>query len=278
MLEIIPELIEIVKKAGEAVLKVYSTDFTVVSKKDSSPITQADRLSDNIIGSALSSLIIPQHSKALPVLTEESKIISYSERKSWQEFWLVDPLDGTKEFVSKNGEFTINIALIRNNKPILGIIYAPVPDNIYYGAVEEGAYKINNVLCNNTPVELKYGKKRSFKIKNKQIIINQNKQIKELKVLTSRSHVSEKCNAFIKDLNNYDIPVKTISAGSSLKFCILAEDKADIYPRFGTTMEWDTAAGHAVLNSVGKKVYRHNSDKELEYNKEDLRNPWFVGF
>ncbi len=278
MLEIILKLIKTVKKAGEAVLKIYNTNFAVKSKKDSSPVTQADMLSNEIIVDVLNSLIIPQYNKILPVLSEESKIIPYTERQNWNQFWLIDPLDGTKEFISRNGEFTINIALINKNKPVLGMIYAPVQDYLYYGIAGEGAYKINDASKNNITIKLKNMHERSFKIRNKQIIINQNKQITELKVLTSRSHVSEKCVEFIDKLKTNNLPVTTVRTGSSLKFCVLAEGKADIYPRFGTTMEWDTAAGHALLNSVGKKVYQFNSDKELEYNKEDLRNPWFFGF
>jgi 3'(2'), 5'-bisphosphate nucleotidase len=244
----IQNIILIAKQAGKEILKVYSKDFSVEYKDDNSPLTEADKKSNEIINRGLSKLY-----PKIPVLSEENREIDYDERKNWEYFWLVDPLDGTKEFIKKNGEFTINIALIHKNKPVLGIVYIPVKDIIYY-ADENGSFKQEKT-------------KGLIKLQPKE------KNHEKLVVVASRSHFNKETKDFIESLGKeYEL----INAGSSLKLCLVAEGKADIYPRLGSTMEWDTAAAHAVVNGAGKKVFVYNKYEELIYNKEDLLNPWFI--
>lgn len=242
-------LIDITKKAGEAILKVYEkADFKdVVSyKDDNSPLTLADKASHEIIMQELK-----QHFPEVPIISEEGKSITYDVRKEYTTYWLVDPLDGTKEFINRNGEFTVNIALIEGKRPVAGFIYAPAIDTYYYGIKGEGAFKIRN------------GVTEELKVNNRQ-----DKRI----AVRSKSHASPEEEGV---LSKYDAK-ESISVGSSLKFCMVAEGKADIYYRHGPTMEWDTGAGQAILEAAGGTVYKKTGPDLFTYNKEDLLNSSFL--
>ncbi|WP_457680805.1 3'(2'),5'-bisphosphate nucleotidase CysQ [Thermovibrio sp.] len=242
--------------AGSEVLKVYNSgdgDFQVEKKADSSPLTLADKNSHKVVSEILSS-------SSLPILSEEGKSIPYSERRGWELFWLVDPLDGTKEFLKRNGEFTVNIALVREGVPIVGVVYAPALGQIYFGLKEEGAYK----------AEVKGGKLRTLtKLPLK-------REGEEVVVVASRSHINEETENFIKELEKKGRKVRRVSKGSSLKLCLVAEGSADVYPRLAPTMEWDTAAGQAVVEAAGGKVLEWGTRRALRYNKQELLNPYFV--
>ncbi|MCP4520536.1 MAG: 3'(2'),5'-bisphosphate nucleotidase CysQ [Cytophagales bacterium] len=242
------DLVDIAQKAGDKILDIYENeDFskTIDFKADDSPLTVADKASHEIIDHALELLDL-----GIPVLSEEGKQRPYEIRKEWKYFWCVDPLDGTKEFINKNGEFTVNIALIKGNEPILGIVYAPVLNTTYVGKKGEGAYMIKDGV----KTEIKINEKSSGRI-----------------AVKSKSHSSE---AEDKVLSQYDV-TDTISVGSSLKFCMVAEGKADIYYRHGPTMEWDTAAGQAVVEGAGGTVLDADN-KPFGYNKENLLNGSFL--
>ena len=248
-------------KAGEEILNIYNTDFKVEYKSDESPLTMADKLAHIVIMSFL-------EPTQIPILSEEGRSIPYSERKEWSKLWIVDPLDGTKEFVKKNDEFTVNIALIENQKPIMGVVYAPVLDELYFGDHKIGAYKMENA---------------SSIIYNVDDIISISKKIPStinkdyFGVVASRSHLSVETSQYINQLKESHDNTKIVSKGSSLKICMIADGSADIYPRFAPTMEWDTAAGHAVVICAGKRIVQANSPtNEVVYNKEDLLNPWFI--
>jgi len=242
----IEDILEIAKKAGEEVLKIYNKDFEVEYKDDKSPLTLADKTSHNIITKGLKKY-------NLPILSEEGKNIPYEKRKEWELFWMIDPLDGTKEFIKKNGEFTINIALIYKNEPVFGVVYAPVLDWMYFND-NKNAYKIENDKLIKLPLK---------KDNNKFIIV------------ASRSHLNEETKKFIDSIKT-DKEKEFISIGSSLKLCLVAEGKADIYPRLAPTMEWDTAAADAIVRKAGKKVYQFENNLSLKYNKENLLNPYFI--
>lgn len=245
----IKEVTRIALEAGELIMAVYSRDFGVAEKADRSPLTEADEASHAHIRRALESI-----TPSVPLLSEEGAQTTYNERKSWDLFWMVDPLDGTKEFIKKNGDFTVNIALIQKTVPVLGVVYAPAKDLLYFGTREDGSYKTENSVTK--------------KLNPKPFPQNGD----GLVVAVSSSHPSKELETYLQKL---DIKSR-ISIGSALKLCYVAEGKADIYPRLGPTMEWDTAAAHAILNGVGKKVLRYEEDLELEYNKSDLLNPWFI--
>jgi len=248
-------LIEIAEEAGKAIIDIYiSDDFLIESKSDNSPLTKADKASNEVIVAAFK-----KYYPDIPVISEENKAIDYNERKKWNRFWLVDPLDGTKEFIKRNGEFTVNIALIENGKPIAGVVYVPVTGTTYYGETGKGAFKIEE------------GNKISIGNVKEHYSAKQN-----IKVVASRSHLSEETKQFVEDLEKQGKRVEFVSMGSSLKLCLVAEGVADVYPRFGPTMEWDTAAAQAVAEAAGRKVLIHNSDLPLRYNKENLLNPWFI--
>lgn len=243
-------------EAGKAIMEVYhSGNFSVEIKSDQSPLTKADKSAHRIITDYLSIT-------DLPVLSEEGINIAYSERKLWEYFWLIDPLDGTKEFINKKNEFTVNIALMQRNTPIGGIIYAPCTDTLYCGSNETGVYKNEK------------GKLIQFPLLQERKQFDNLLQRKHLAVVASRSHLSPETKSFIDRLKN----VTLISMGSSLKFMLLLENRADIYPRLGVTMEWDTAAAHAILNASNRGVYHSNLTSELMYNKPDLKNPSFIAF
>ena len=261
------EIIDILKisvKAGHEILQVYDKDFKVEYKDDKSPLTEADKRSNEIILNELNSLF-PE----IPILSEESKEIQYNTRKGWECFWLIDPLDGTKEFVKKNGEFTVNIALIRNGKPVLGVIYVPAKEILYFAQEELGAYKVEKCINldehRNVETVIQLSQKLPIDIAGKAFTI-----------VGSRSHMSEETLDFIKKLESEHGKAEIISIGSSLKLCLVAEGKADIYPRFGPTMEWDTAAGQAIVEISRGKVTKAENNEPLEYNKENLLNPWFI--
>jgi 3'(2'), 5'-bisphosphate nucleotidase len=246
---LLPIAIQAAEKACVEILDVYhSGDFQVEAKGDQSPLTRADKKAHHAIVSAL-------QSTNLPVLSEEGRSIPYGERKGWEYFWMVDPLDGTKEFLKRNGEFTVNIALIHANKPVLGVVAVPATGDVYFAAEGHGAFlkreKKETRLPNHPAADLSRP---------------------GLRVVASRSHMSDETQAFIDSLKQPAL----VSKGSSLKFMLLAEGLADVYPRYAPTMEWDTAAAHAVVKETGLKVLQHGRQEELVYNKEDLLNPYFL--
>jgi len=244
----IQHLLEISKLAGDKILDVYDGDFDVTIKDDLSPLTDADRKSNQIITEKLE-LLYPE----IPILSEEGEKIDFSDRKKWSLFWLIDPLDGTKEFVKRNGEFTVNIALISEGHPIAGVVYAPVSSTYWYGAKDIGSYKIKG---ESTPVQ-----------------INVENNIEHpIKIVSSRSHPSPKLQTYLDRFDNHEI----LGMGSSLKICLVADGTAHIYPRLGPTMEWDSGAGHAVLKFAGGYMTDTTTGDELIYNKEILKNPDFI--
>lgn len=246
---LLPEIKTIAETAGEAILKIYRTDFEVQHKDDDSPLTQADLAAHRVIMSGLKKL-----TPDIPRLSEEGAKIPFSERGNWQRYWLIDPLDGTREFVKKNGEFTVNIALIENGKPTLGVVHAPDSDQSWYAAHDVGAFK------------MQAGKERRITT----VAADTNKP----RILVSKSHRGELVDALLDKLSDYT----AVSVGSSLKFCVIAEGGADFYPRLGLTSEWDTAAGHAVVTAAGGRV-THTDGSDLSYNqKESLLNPHFLAF
>jgi 3'(2'), 5'-bisphosphate nucleotidase len=260
MLKLLEGAVNAAVKAGVEILQIYNRDFEVTYKADESPLSEADTASNTIICNLLRDL------NNLPILSEENKEIAYSDRKNWNSFWLVDPLDGTKEFIKKNGEFTVNIALIENGIPVLGVVYAPVLNTLYYGFSGRGSFKCENIK-EDMPFE-------SIVTSSKKLPIQKTDSV--YKVVASRSHKNEETIAFVDNLKSKYASIEEVSIGSSLKLCLVAEGNADIYPRLGPTMEWDTAAAHAVVKHAGKSVKIHNEDKELCYNKPNLLNPWFV--
>lgn len=250
-------------EAGKAIMEIYdSADFETEFKKDDSPLTRADLESNRVIMSYLVNTNIP-------IISEEKKNLDYNERKDWDFCWMVDPLDGTKEFIKRNGEFTVNIALIKNGTPILGVIYVPVTKELYYANVEEGkSYKILGGDTEELPQNL-------FDKENR-LLPKEKSRASKTKVVGSRSHMNEHTEQFIEQLKNDGKSVEMVSKGSSLKFCIVAEGEADIYPRVAPTMEWDTAAGHAICAAIGLKVTNWETGEDLVYNKENLLNPFFL--
>lgn len=246
---------EITRRAGAEILKIYETeDFGVEHKADDSPLTRADRAANDLIVRELEALTFQA-----PIVSEEGKDVPYSEREQYTRFWLVDPLDGTKEFIKRNGEFTVNIALIESGRPVLGAVYVPVSDELYYSAEKKGAWKED-------PDE-EWGRKSLFAASFTLQDLN-------LRVVASRSHLNDETQAFIDKLREPEI----VSRGSSLKIVELAKGEAHVYPRLAPTMEWDTAAAHAILLEAGGHMVDEESGKELRYNKEVLRNPHFVAY
>ncbi len=247
-------LTTIAEDAGEAIMEIYKQDFEVEHKADDSPLTAADKAANEVIMEGLSSFY-----PDVPVISEENKSIDYADRKDWNTFWLVDPLDGTKEFIKKNGEFTVNIALIENGAPVFGVVHIPAQGVTFYGKKGEGAFRIaDGTITKLDDKPTHYSDKQ------------------EIKVVASRSHLSKEVEEFVEELRAKGKQVNFVAAGSSLKFCLIAEGKADVYPRFGPTMEWDTGAAHAVAEAAGRKVVEAESKTPLQYNKENLLNPWFI--
>jgi 3'(2'), 5'-bisphosphate nucleotidase len=268
------------KKAADSILEVYNTAFSVEQKDDNSPLTAADRRSHQIIHAHLSALFYAN----FPILSEEGKAISFDERKKWNYFWLVDPLDGTKEFINRNGEFTVNIALIYKDAPVLGVVHIPVKKTFFFGAKGMGAYKLIDTLStldsDNKPGPdyLEYLKKSSARLDRAKKDGPANNKTSKLRVVCSRSHMSAETEVYVDGLRKHYGEIDFISAGSSLKFCLIAESRADIYPRFGRTMEWDTAAGQFLVEESGGKVIQTDTGRPLKYNKRTLLNPPFVAY
>jgi len=252
----IQDIIKIAKDAGTAIMKIYNQDFGVEYKTDNTPLTIADRKANEIIVAALNQLPVNSFlQQNIPILSEEGRAIPYEERKNWKYFWLIDPLDGTKEFVKRNGEFTVNIALIYKETPVLGVVYSPVLNVCYWAKRNEGAFKD--------------GKKLPLKTKKQQDVY---------KIVASRSHMSNETKEFIESIDT-DKEKVIISIGSSLKICLVAEGEANIYPRLAPTMEWDTAAAHAIVNesdALFNKYIDKGVCQQHVYNKKNLLNDWFV--
>ncbi len=249
----IEELINILRQAGNSILDIYTQSFNVELKADHTPITLADQNSNDILTRGLYNCY-----PDIPVISEENEPVPFNQRKDWFCFWLVDPLDGTKEFIEKNGEFAINLALIENRQPVLGMIYIPVTGTLYYAVNGKGCFKITG---NSEPLSLKTS------IKNPQ---------DKVIVVGSRSHLSPEVHTLVKKLRHEFREVELIRMGSAIKFGLIAEGKADFYLRTGRTMEWDTAAGQAIVKESGKQVYDYKTGQPLVYNKKDLTNPWFI--
>lgn len=251
-------------RAGALIMQVYnSDDFQVNLKSDATPLTLADRLANDEIVKALMKTRIP-------VLSEEGRNLLYEERKGWEYFWLVDPLDGTKEFIKRNGEFTVNIALVFQGYPILGVVYVPVLNQLYFSLSGLGSFRVNSI---STPIE-EQEQIDAFIANSEKLPLTSSGNT--YVVVASRSHPTHETQAFIDKVLKEKGNVEIISRGSSLKICMVAEGYANIYPRFGTTTEWDTAAGQAVAEGAGCLVLSLDDGKRLAYNKEDLENPWFV--
>jgi len=258
----IEKLINSVLTAGQKILEIYhSADFGVETKKDDSPLTKADLASHN-------ELVKYLETTGIPIISEEGEVPDYMERKNYKQYWLIDPLDGTKEFIKKNDEFTVNVALIENGEPILGVVYAPVLGHLYYGEKNKGAFKAEMNAPSPLP-QVSPSPSLSFK----EIKTTHPKD--HLIIVASRSHNNQETEDYIKSISKNYKSSEIISKGSSLKLVEVAEGKAHIYPRFGPTMEWDTAAAHAVVTAAGGSVKQVNGDR-LKYNKEDLLNPFFI--
>lgn len=238
----------IARAAGQAILRIYQSNFTVTDKADGSPLTAADEAAHELILHELSRL-----TPEIPVLSEESASVEHTQRAGWKYFWLVDPLDGTKEFVSRNGEFTVNIALIERDTPVLGVVHVPARDVTYSACRGVGAYK------------------RSDEAERAPIRVAARDPKRTIRVVASRSHTKRADAEFLARIGNHDV----VSVGSSLKFCLVAEGAADVYPRLGPTMEWDTAAAQAVVEVAGGRVVGPDN-RPLRYNKPSLRNSWFI--
>lgn len=247
--------------AGSAIMEIYNSVFEVDYKADKSPLTEADTRANGIINSYLKPT-------GIPIISEENKQISFEERKNWDTCWIVDPVDGTKEFIKRNGEFTVNIALVKTGKPVLGVVYVPAIKTLYYANVEKNlAHK----------AVLKSHKTAVNDVFNEAIRLTKTTTIGNvIRVVGSRSHMNAETEDFIKSLMENNKEVEIVSKGSSLKFCIIAEGVADIYPRFAPTMEWDTAAGQAICNALSIEVISQETNSPLLYNKKNLLNPWFI--
>lgn len=263
-IELLNKAIKAALIAGEEILKVYNTsNFQIEIKSDNSPLTIADKNSHNAIVNVLNNTNIP-------IMSEEGEIPDISTRKNWNLYWCIDPLDGTKEFIKRNGEFTVNIALMSKNKSVGGVIYVPVTKELYFAEETKGAYKINNIT---------YKQDRDYIFNT---LINESQKLpiieqkRDFTIVASRSHLSTETQEFISEMEIRFGKIETISKGSSLKLCMVAEGKADIYPRFAPTMEWDTAAGTAIATCAGFKVTKADGITTLDYNKENLLNPWFI--
>ena len=242
------ELAGIARAAGRAILGIYERDFSIAEKEDRSPLTEADLASHRVIVEALQQL-----TPDLPILSEESASIPFESRRSWHRYWLVDPLDGTKEFIKRNGEFTVNIALVEDGRVAAGVIYVPAQDTLYFGCLEAGCWK-GTAGAELAPIKVREADHNTG-----------------LTVVMSRSHPSPELEKYLQEVNVSE----ALPVGSSLKLCVVAEGKADLYPRLGPTMEWDTAAGHAIVEAAGGTVLTEDGTP-LRYNKESLLNPHFI--
>ena len=256
----LPIAIQAAYEGGLEILEVYGSDFAVEVKDDKSPLTLADKNAHKRIMRYL-------EKTNLPILSEEGKTIPFSERSEWKKFWMVDPLDGTKEFVKRNGEFTVNIALIENGKSTYGVIFVPVKGQLFFGGVGLGAYLVENFQGETFDIE---------KLKSRGARLPVKSDSNGYTAVGSRSHMSPETEAFFDELRAEHGEIDVVSMGSSLKICLVAQGRADIYPRFAPTMEWDTAAGHGIAKGAGKNIIDHKTGEEMAYNKENLLNNWFV--
>jgi 3'(2'), 5'-bisphosphate nucleotidase len=268
------------KTAGLAVLDIYKQDFDVSYKEDQSPLTLADQRSHDIIVE----LLTDPSGNSLPILSEEGKDIPFELRRSWEYFWLIDPLDGTKEFVKRNGEFTINISLIHRHRPILGVIFAPANNVFYFASEDLGAYRLKS----DNAFDLLKGKASEIERDSvlEEILFQSDKlpyydnsidnHDSPFVIVGSRSHPSKEFEVYVNNMKKQHTKVEVISSGSSLKLCLVAEGRADIYPRLGPTMEWDTAAGQAIVEHANGSVLNYETYEPLLYNKKNLLNPWFI--
>lgn len=257
--------------AGREILTVYGTDFTSEQKADKSPLTEADKLAHEAIVRTLGST-------GLPVLSEEGKTLEVAERQAWQHYWLVDPLDGTKEFIKRNGEFTVNIALMERDgipagplgaaRPIAGVLYVPVKDILYFAWEGGGAYR--QTAAATRAVGSTY--ERSSQAERLPVT----QQRPAFTIVASRSHQSPETEAFIQRMEKEHGNIALASMGSALKICLVAEGAADVYPRYAPTMEWDTAAGHAIANEAGRELVDITTGAPMRYNKNELVNNWFI--
>ena len=253
--ELINNVIDLTRQAGSTILEVYGTEFDIDTKEDKrggkiylSPVTEADKRAHIIIMEGLKKL-----TPNIPLLSEEGQEISFEARSKWGVYWLVDPLDGTKEFIKKNDEFTVNIALLENKQPVFGVVYAPALNKLYFGSSEKGSFK-SNEGDTFTPISV-----------NSQVT-------NPVQIAVSRSHPSLKMNSFISQFDKYDLH----PMGSSLKICSVSDGTVHFYPRLGPTMEWDTAASHAIIRAAGGELINIGTNEPLEYNKKDLLNPEFI--
>jgi len=250
-------------KAGARILEVYNQSSVLTEyKADHSPLTEADKASHQVLEDILSD-------SNLPILSEEGEHLTYEERSAWDLFWLIDPLDGTKEFIKRNGEFTVNVALVRDGDPVVGVVFVPVTGDLYFASNSIGSYRI------------KWEHDIREKLPGLDQLIDRADKLpfaskKTYTIVASRSHINEETELFIKQLEKEHREVSVVSIGSALKICIVAEGNADIYPRFGPTMEWDTAAGQCVAINAGSTVTRNDTGVTMFYNKPDLLNPWFI--
>lgn len=249
--QVLPAIIEIAEAAGQRILDIYEGEFEAVAKSDGSPLTAADEAANRLISRRLAELT-PQ----IPILSEESAQAEYAQRRVWERFWLVDPLDGTREFVKRNGEFTVNIALISGHRPVLGVVHVPVSGATYYACGDEGAFRQGSGAA---PAPIHVAPYAGG----------------AARVVASRSHPGEHLRVFLDRLARREGDFQTLAMGSSLKFCLVAEGKADIYPRLGPTREWDTAAAQCIVEGAGGQV-RALDGRPLEYNKPSILNPWFL--
>lgn len=262
---LLPDLFETaltaILKASAEIMKIYGENqLNITLKKDASPVTQADLKSSDIICTHL-------EKTGIPIICEETASTAYHIRKKWEYFWLVDPLDGTKEFISRNGEFTVNIALISNRKPILGLISVPAQGLLYWGIQEMGAYKIDFSSIEETNYK---------SVKDRATVLPCFDKGPNTRVVVSRSHLDENTLKYLKNLAEKGMCVEQISVGSALKFCYIAEGKADIYLRYSPTMEWDTAAGQAITEASGAQMTKFPYRKVFLYNKKKLVNQGFI--
>jgi 3'(2'), 5'-bisphosphate nucleotidase len=260
-------------QAGQAILDVYHSEFSVEYKTDSSPLTLADKRSHEVIVKHLSQFDIP-------ILSEEGKNKPYAERRTWNQLWIVDPLDGTKEFIKRNGEFTVNVALVENHKPVMGVIFVPDKNVLFFAADGLGAYKLDQNL---SPEGLESNQSNKNSEERLHEILELADRLPAHRsplpiytIVGSRSHQTPELKAYIEEKRRELGDIEFIAAGSSQKFCVVAEGRANIYPRLGPTMEWDTAAGQAIAENAGANVVRYDNQQTLTYNKEDLYNPFFI--
>lgn len=260
MKQLLHKAITAALEAGKAILEIYhSGAFDIELKGDNSPLTRADTASHDVIMTYLEATDIP-------VLSEEGRDIPYKERKDWKQLWIVDPIDGTKEFIKRNGEFTVNIALIENNRPLMGVIFVPVTGDLYFSSKELGAFKVD--------VDLKDYDVESLIAKANKLPLQ--REDNTFTIVASRSHMSAETREYIQQMRVIHEDVKLISKGSSLKLCMVAQGTANCYPRFAPTMEWDTAAGQAICEHAGVEVLDWETKKNMLYNREELLNNWFL--